>query len=71
MHLIEEVRKVTSETTLAELEAVLKKSGRKTAARRKKLTFYDFLGIFTKKEAEAMRKAIGETCETINPDDWK
>jgi hypothetical protein len=37
----------------------------------KELSIYDFVGILSKKESNEMRKAIEETCETINPDDWK
>lgn len=70
IHLIEEVLKVTNEATLIELETVIKKS-KKKAEKEKKPSIYDFVGILTKKEASEMRKAIEETCETINPDDWK
>jgi hypothetical protein len=71
IHLIEEVLKVTNEATLKELEGVLKKSEKKTSSKIKKFRIYDFVGILTKKESNEMRKAIEETCETINPDDWK
>ena len=70
IHLIEEVLKVTNDAILIELEAVIKKS-KKKAEKEKKSSIYDFVGILTKKEANEMRKAIEETCETINPDDWK
>jgi hypothetical protein len=70
IHLIEEVLKVTNEDILIELESVIKKS-KKKAEKEKKSSIYDFVGILTKKEANEMRKAIGDTCETINPDDWK
>ncbi|HXL56487.1 MAG TPA: hypothetical protein VN958_09535 [Chitinophagaceae bacterium] len=68
IYLIEEVLKVKSEATLTELEGVLKKS-KKTI--QEKLSIYDFLGVMNKKETTKMRKAIEETCETINEDDWK
>ena len=70
IHLIEEVLKVTDEAILIELESVIKKSKKKNE-KEKKPSIYDFVGILTKKEANNMRKAIEETCETINPDDWK
>ncbi len=70
IHLIEEVLKVTNEATLIELETVIKKS-KKKSDKEKKPSIYDFVGILTKKEANEMRKAIEETSETINPDDWK
>jgi UDP-glucose 6-dehydrogenase len=68
IHLIEEVLKVTNEGTLVALETVLKKSKK---AKSKKLSIYDFVGILTKKESGDMRKAIKETAEIINPDDWR
>ncbi|HWR33090.1 MAG TPA: hypothetical protein VN451_06175 [Chitinophagaceae bacterium] len=71
IHLIEEVLKVTNEVTIMKLEAVLKYSADKIPARKKKFSIYDFVGILSKKESTKMRKAIEETCETINPDDWK
>jgi hypothetical protein len=69
--LIEDVMKITSEATLKELESVIKKSGKKSPGKKKKQSIYDFVGILTKKESLEMRKAIEETCETINPDEWK
>ena len=70
IHLLEEVLKTSDESTLAELEAVLKKN-KKTSAKEKKPSIYDFVGILTKKEASKMKKVIEESCEKINPDDWK
>ncbi len=71
IHLIEAVLKVSNEAILVELETVLKKSKPKKEKEKKKPSIYDFVGILTKKESNEMRKAIEETCETINPDDWK
>ena len=71
IHLIEEVLKITNEATIRKLEGVLKKSAEKIPARKKKFSIYDFVGILSKKESNEMRKAIEETCETINPDHWK
>jgi hypothetical protein len=70
IHLLEEVLKTTNENTLVEIEKVLKVS-KKKVVKTKKPSIYDFVGILTKKEANGMRKAIEETCEIINPDDWK
>lgn len=70
IHLLEEVLKEKNEAILIEIESVLKKS-KKSTEKEKKPSIYDFVGILTKKEANDMRKAIEETCETINPDDWK
>lgn len=71
INLIEEVLKIKSEATLAELESVLKKSKKKKEAGKKKNSIYDFVGILTRKESDKIRKVIQETSETINPDDWK
>lgn len=68
--LIEKVLKVNNDATLSALENVLKDS-RGKAIRKKKPGIYDFVGMFTKKEAKKMRTVIAETCETISPDDWK
>ena len=68
IQLIEQVLKEDNEGTLLALETVFKKSKKPN---KKKLTIYDFVGILTKKETSDMRKAIKETAETINPDDWK
>ena len=68
IQLIEQVLKEDNEVTLAALETVFKKL---TKPNKKKLTIYDFVGILTKKESDDMKKAIKETAEKINPDDWK
>jgi hypothetical protein len=67
IHLIEEVLKVNSEATLLKLEGVIKSSKNE---KKKHKTIYDFVGIINKKEAIEMKKAISETCETINIDEW-
>jgi len=69
--LIEEVLKVNNDETLSALETVLKNARKKIVRKNKKPNIYDFVGIMTKKEANTMRIAIEETCETIHPDDWK
>jgi hypothetical protein len=72
IHLIEEVLKVNNEATLIKLEDVLKGLKIETATtKKKKPSIYDFVGIINNKEANEMTKAINETCETINADDWK
>jgi UDP-glucose 6-dehydrogenase len=68
MHLIEEVLKVNNDDTLTALETVFKKT---KTSKEKKASIYDFVGILTKKETSDMRKAIKESAETINADDWK
>jgi hypothetical protein len=69
IHLIEEVLKVTNEAVLIELETVIKRKSAKQA--KKKLTAHDFLGVWSKKDATLIEKAIEESCEQIHEDDWK
>lgn len=71
IHLLEKVLKVTNEATLLELETVLEKTKMNTRKTKKKLAIRDFLGTFTKEEANEMRKVINETCEQIDYNDWK
>lgn len=68
IQLIEEVLKVENDSILSKLENVLKNS---RAAKEKKRTIYDFVGIISNKEAQEMKKVIKETSQTIHPDDWK
>lgn len=72
LHVIEEVLKIKNEATLSALEDFLKKN--KVKAKKQNRTesaFSEFSGIWTKEEAEEIEKAIEESCEAINPDDWK
>jgi hypothetical protein len=69
LHLIEEVLKVKSESVLIALENVLKASYKNSEKRESDI--YDFVGILSKKEAKQMKEAIAESCETIDPNDWK
>lgn len=68
IHLIEEVLKIDNENVLDALEDTLEKSKN---IRNKKLSIYDFVGVISSEEAAQMTKAINETAETINADDWK
>lgn len=69
MHLIEEVIKVKNEAVLIELESVLKKAS--NAIDQPRLSAHDFVGLWTKEDAESIEKAIEDGCEQIHPDDWK
>lgn len=71
IHLIEEMLKETNENTLIEVEKILGQTKKKVSTKEKKSSIYDFVGIMTKKEASQMKKAVTETCEKVNPDDWK
>ena len=68
IQIIEEVLKVKNEGILNELDAVLKKSKQ---TKGKKLSAHDFVGLWSKKDATLIEKAIEEGCEQIHPDDWK
>lgn len=68
LHLIDEVLKISNEATLSELELVVEKSKER---KERKSSFSEFAGIWTEKEAVEIERIIEESCETINPDDWK
>ncbi|HAL82592.1 MAG TPA: hypothetical protein DCO83_10450 [Mucilaginibacter sp.] len=68
IHLIEGVLKVKSDPVLIEIEKIL--NGYKNTAE-KKLSIYDFVGIISNNEANEMKRAIAETCENIDENDWK
>ncbi|MBC7552379.1 MAG: hypothetical protein H7257_00210 [Taibaiella sp.] len=71
IHLLEKVLKITNEATLLELENVLEKSEKSAPEPKKKLSVSDFLGTFTKEEANEMRRIINETSGQIDVNDWK
>ena len=68
VHLIEEVRKVKSDAVLAEIETILNSYNKKVE---NKPSIYDFVGIISKSEADEMKRAIAESCEIIDENDWK
>ncbi len=67
INLIEGLLKTSDERILHELETILNK---KTAHEKKK-TLADFVGVWNKKDTVTIQKAISETCEQINENDWK
>jgi hypothetical protein len=69
INLIEAVLKVSNEAILVELEAVIKKNPAKQ--KKNKVSAHDFLGVWSKKDAALIEKAIQESCEQIHEDDWK
>ncbi|HMR83491.1 MAG TPA: hypothetical protein PKE30_10180 [Niabella sp.] len=72
LHLIEEVLKISSETTLLALEDFLNRMKSKNKAQSTgNSSFAEFSGIWSKEEADEISRIIEDTCETINPDDWK
>jgi hypothetical protein len=72
IHLIEAILKIENDAELAEVETALNKSkiASVTPAAGGK-SFKDFAGIWTAAEADEMTKIIEDSCEQINPDDWK
>jgi len=69
MHLIEDLIKVKNEAVLIEIESVLKRAAQDKQTSRP--SAHDFVGLWSKEDAEAIEKAIEEGCEQIHPDDWK
>ena len=69
INLIEAVMKLNNESTLIELETVIKKS--KAKKKEQARSAHDFLGVWSKKDATLIEKAIEEGCEQIHEDDWK
>jgi len=69
INLIEKLLKISNEDTLLELENVLKKS--KLEGRKKSLSANNFVGVWSKEDADLMSEAINESCEQIHPDDWQ
>ncbi len=67
IHVIEEVLKVKNEAVLIAIENVLLSA----KADNKSKSIVDFSGTITREEADEMMKAIEETCEVINEEDWK
>ena len=69
INLIEKVLKISNEDTLLELENVLKKA--KLEGQKKPLSANNFVGVWSKEDADLMSEAINESCEQIHPDDWQ
>jgi len=68
IHLIAEILKVKSSKVLTEMEAVLNNYSKKSKL---KPSIYDFVGFISSDDAAEMNRAIEETCETIDENDWK
>ena len=69
INLIEAVLKESNETTLMDLESVIKKTKPETLKQR--LSAHKLSGILTKKDAALIEKAVEEGCEQIHKDDWE
>ncbi len=70
LHIIEEILKINNNDTLSALEKFLKTSTREPRLK-EKFGFSEFSGIWSKEEANEIERIIEESCENINPDDWK
>ena len=68
LHLIEEILKIEDDVLLDEVEKVITKNKLRAASGK---SFKDFAGIWTAVEADEMKQIIEDSCEQINPDDWK
>lgn len=74
LNLISEVLKINNEGTFKTLEIFLKKlveSNKAVDTYTSADRFAEFSGIWAKEEAEEFERIIADTCENINPDDWK
>ena len=56
---------------LEALDIVKVLSKTKNANKKEKLNINDFVGIWSKKEADEVRKAISDTCEKVDENAWK
>jgi hypothetical protein len=69
IHLIEKVLKIDDESLLSDIESFIE--ARKTETPELGQTLQSLAGIWTNEEAEEIEKIIENSCENINPDDWK
>lgn len=65
VELINAIEKVNDETILSAIEALLSQEIAKN--KKGKKDWSKVIGIMTEEEADAMEKAIAETCNYINP----
>lgn len=68
LYLIEAILKIENDAILEEVEAVITRNKLQVAGRK---SFKNFAGIWTSAEADEITRIIEESCEQINPDDWK
>ena len=67
IHIIESVLKTEDDAMLSRIEQAIQEPENKHM----KKTAMDFVGLWSREDAEAIEKTIEEGCEQINPDDWK
>lgn len=68
LHLIEEILKIENDAVLDEVENVISKNKLHSI---RGMGFKEFSGIWSVEEADEIKRIIDESCEQINPDDWK
>jgi hypothetical protein len=68
LHLIEAILKIENDDELDEIETAINKTRLPFAGGK---SFRDFAGLWSAAEADEMKKNIEDSCEQINPDDWK
>lgn len=68
LHLIEEILKIENDAVLDEVEDVISKNKLRSITG---TGFKEFSGIWSVEEADEIKRIIDESCEQINPDDWK
>jgi hypothetical protein len=68
LHLIEDVLKIKSDEVLIAIESILKIYKSKP---KKAISLGDFAGIISEEDAAIMKKAIAETCENIDTNEWQ
>ena len=68
LHFIRKIWSLSNETVMDELENLLK---REQSKGENKVSAYDFLGVISEEEAEAMEKEIAACCDHVNEKDWK
>lgn len=71
LHIIEAVLKIDDDAVLQAMEIIVNNDFVINASKGSTSRFSDLMGTITFEEAEAMKQAIEENFEQINPDDWK
>ncbi|MCK5699924.1 MAG: hypothetical protein KAI29_02175 [Cyclobacteriaceae bacterium] len=66
LRLIEDFVKIKDHVLLDKIEAIIKRKPSSTS----KLSIDKFVGIWSKEEADEIKKIIKEGCEQINEEDW-
>lgn len=71
---IEQVLKIKSEKKLAAIEDFVKRVLATPKIEENDIVpspYHEFAGIWSEEEAAEVERAIQESCETVDPNDWK